>query len=151
MAKKSQMLKLTGKAYWAKLFENNRDMNEDFHGPGGATTIQLYCNQDTVEEYLAAGGRIKPKSDEEGVYLQFKRKFIHETIPSFGGLPQVVVEDDEGNIQDWDGTLIGNGSEVEVAVTLYDSKMGKGTRLEGVRIINLVEMPEMDSAPALPF
>lgn len=140
-------LKLTGKAYWAKVFESNKDSNEDFHGPGGAYTIQLVVEQDMLDAYAATGGRIQSKVTEQGVCLNFKRKHTHHIEP-FGGPPQVV----DAESQPWSGTIIGNGSTVEVALTVYDTKMGKGTRLEGVRVVESVELPEMEEkAPKLPF
>ena len=146
----SQTLYLTGKANWAKVLPHNRDKNEDFHGPGGGYTLDLIVEKEELEKFKATGSRSSPKVTDEGIAIKLKRKHSHH-ISDFGGAPQVV--DADGN--DWDGTLIGNGSDVEVAITVYDTKMGKGTRLEGVKVINLVELPPLDSAEGgvkrLPF
>lgn len=149
----TQTIKLQGKANWAKLFEGNRDKNEDFHGPGGAYTIDVLLEKEELDKLTASGSRLKPKLMDDGISIKFKRKHLHAGgIEHLGGPPQVV--DVDGN--DWANTLIGNGSEVEVAVDVYDTKMGKGTRLTGVRIIDLVELPPMEGgessgAPRLPF
>ena len=146
----STMNKLTGTAMWAKVFPHNKDKNEDFHGPGGAYVLDLIVDQQGEQEFLATGARTTPKVTDEGVAIKFKRKHTHH-IEDFGGSPQVVDADNN----DWDGTLIGNGSTVEVAYTVYDTKMGKGCRLEGVRVIDHVELPPLEGgeggAKKLPF
>ena len=142
---------ITGLASWAKLFPHNKDKNEDFHGPGGAYTIDLIVDKEELESFSSTGARTTPRITEDGTVIKFKRKHDHAAIPAFGGPPQVV----DADKQAWDGTLIGNGSTVECAYTVYDTKMGKGCRLEGVRIIEHIELPPMDGedgGPAkLPF
>jgi len=147
----SKTYKLTGTAMWAKVFPHNMDKNEDFHGPGGAYTIDVIVEQEAKDEFVATGARTSPKVTDEGVAIKFKRKHNHPSIADFGGAPQVV----DADSNDWDGTLIGNGSTVEVAYTVYDTKMGKGCRLEGVRVVDLVELPPLEDgeggAKKLPF
>jgi hypothetical protein len=142
---------ITGTAQWAKVFAHNKDKNEDFHGPGGAYVVDLVVDKEELDGFVATGARTTPKTTDNGMTIKFKRKHTNLGIPAFGGPPQVV--DAEKNA--WDGTLIGNGSTLELAYTVYDSKTGKGSRLEGVRVIELVELPPMegeDSAVAkLPF
>ena len=142
---------ISGTANWAKVFANNKDKNEDFHGPGGAYTLDLVVDKEEEDAFKATGARTSPKMTADGTSIKFKRKHVHPTISEFGGPPQVV--DAEKN--SWDGTLIGNGSTVELAYTVYDTKMGTGTRLEGVRIIEHVELPPMEGGGSgennLPF
>ena len=138
----SQTVYLTGKAKWAKVLPHNKDKDENFHGPGGAYTLDLYLDKEEQDKFVATGTQSKPKVGEEGVFFKIKRKHTHPSIEAFGGPPQVV--DADGN--DWDGTLIGNDSTVEVAVTVYSTKMGNGTRLEGLKVIDLVELPPLDDA-----
>jgi len=141
---------ITGTAQWAKVFAHNKDKNEDFHGPGGAYVVDLIVDKEELDAFVATGARTTPKTTEEGVAIKFKRKHTHPTIAAFGGPPQVV----DANKDAWDGTLIGNGSTVEIAYTVYDTKMGKGSRMEGMRVIDHVELPPMegDSGVAkLPF
>jgi hypothetical protein len=141
---------ITGTAQWAKVFAHNKDNNEDFHGPGGAYVVDLVVDKEELDGFVATGARTTPKTTDNGMTIKFKRKHTHPTIPSFGGPPQVV-DADKGA---WDGTLIGNGSTIEIAYTVYDTKMGKGCRMEGVRIIEHVELPPMDgedATPKLPF
>jgi hypothetical protein len=46
-------------------------------------------------------------------------------------------------------------SDVEVAISVYDTKLGKGTRLEGVKVLELIPYESETSgepkAPKLPF
>lgn len=133
---------ITGKSHWAKVFPHSKDKNEDFHGPGGAYTIELEVDTEEHDKFIATGSRTKPRITEDGVLIKFKRKHTHPSIEVFGGPPQVV----DADKNEWDGTLIGNGSEVEVAYTVYDTKMGKGTRLEGIRVLDLVELPPLEGA-----
>lgn len=78
---------------------------------------------------------------------------IKGTTNEFGG-PKIVDKDDsvmveyikgeDGNggyvwVRKGTPTLIGNGSEVEVTVAVYDTQMGKGQRLESVKVLDLIE------------
>lgn len=142
---------ITGQASWAKLFPYNMDKHEAFHGPGGAYTVDLIVDKEELDAFAATGAQTKPRVTDEGTSIKFKRKHDHPNIPAFGGPPQVV----DADKQHWDGTLIGNGSTIEVAYTVYDTKKGPGSRLEGVRVIEHVELPPMDGeesgAAKLPF
>jgi len=141
---------ITGTAMWAKVFAHNKDANVDFHGPGGAYVVDLIVDKEELDSFVSTGARTTPKATDEGMSIKFKRKHTHPTIPAFGGPPQVV----DADKQAWDGTLIGNGSTLEIAYTVYDTKLGKGTRMEGVRVIEHIELPPMegDSGVAkLPF
>jgi len=141
---------ITGTAQWVKVFAHNKDKNEDFHGPGGAYVVDLIVDKEELDAFVSTGARTTPKTTEDGVTIKFKRKHTHPTIPAFGGPPQVV----DADKNEWDGTLIGNGSTVEIAYTVYDTKMGTGCRMEGMRVIEHIELPPMegDSGVAkLPF
>jgi len=140
---KSQLYEVEGKLYWAKLFEHNRDKNEDFHGPGGAYTVDVLLEKDQLDIVTKSGSRLKPKMVDEGIVIRFKRKHIHPAgIDELGGPPRVA--DKDKNLWD-EGTLIGNGSIGKVYFTVYETKMGNGTRLEGVQVTDLVEYEVDDS------
>ena len=145
----TQLLEVTGIAQWAKVYPHNKDKNEDFHGPGGAYTIDVLLDKEELDKVTASGCRVKPRLTEEGITIKFKRKETHVGgIDALGGAPRVV--DEEGN----DFTnLIGNGSKVTVFASVYDTKMGKGTRLEAVQVLDLVEFEteEGTSGVKLPF
>lgn len=141
-----------GELNWAKLFERNKDTNEDFHGEGGAYTVDVKLEQDQLDILTESGCRLKPKIKDDGVFIKFKRKHTHPTIEALGGPPQIV--DAEGD--DWnDEVSIGNGSKGTVAFEVYETKMGMGTRLTGVKVNDLVEYEsdyDPDNIPKrLPF
>ena len=131
----AQLLELEGIANWAKVYETNRDTNEDFHGEGGAYTVDVLLEKEELDKLTKSGSRLKPKIVDEGISIRFKRKHIHPAgIEELGGPPKVVGPDKEPINQ-----LIGNGSKVKVYVSVYDTKMGKGTRLEGMQVTDLIE------------
>jgi len=133
----TQLVELEGIANWAKVFEFNRDKNEDFHGEGGAYTVDVQLEKEELDKLTASGSRLKPKLTDDGISIRFKRKHIHPMgIEELSGPPKVVDADKNPFPGD---TLIGNGSKVKVYVSVYDTKMGKGTRLEGMQVVDLVE------------
>lgn len=132
----TQLIELEGIASWAKVFENIRDMNTDFHGEGGAYTVDVQLEKEELDKLTKSGSRLKPKLGDDGVSIRFKRKHIHPGgIEELGGPPKVVGPDKEL----LDNVLIGNGSRVKVYVSVYDTKLGKGTRLEGMQVVDLIE------------
>lgn len=132
----TQLIELEGIASWAKVFENIRDMNTDFHGEGGAYTVDVQLEKEELDKLTKSGSRLKPKLGDDGVSIRFKRKHVHPGgIEELGGPPKVVGPDKEL----LDNVLIGNGSRVKVYVSVYDTKLGKGTRLEGMQVVDLVE------------
>jgi len=130
----AELVELEGIASWAKVYETNRDMNTDFHGEGGAYTVDVQLEKEELDKLTKSGSRLKPKLGDDGISIRFKRKHIHPSIPEFGGPPKVVGPDKEPI-----DCLIGNGSKVKVYVSVYDTKLGKGTRLEGMQVVDLVE------------
>lgn len=131
----TELIELEGTLYWAKLFERNKDPNEDFHGPGGGYTVNVVLEKDQLDKLTKSGSRLKPSMVDEGISIKFRRKHTH-SIPEFGGPPRVA--DADKNL--WDESVnIGNGSKGKVYVSVYETKMGKGTRLEGVQVTELVE------------
>ena len=142
----NKLIELEGIIKWAKLFEHNKDTNEDFHGEGGAYTVNLVMEQDQLDKLSEAGSRLKPKITDDGVEVKFKRKHKHP-IDDLGGTPKVV--DADGNAWNPEVT-IGNGSKGTLAVDVYDTKMGKGTRLRAVQVTDLEEFESDNKESGLP-
>ena len=149
----TEIYSIIGQALWAKVFERNRDTESKHPGvqqkldqTDGQTSITLLMDEEGLAEFESSGSRRKVDQLDDGPAVQFTRPWKHR-IEAFGGAPRVV--DADGNIWD-DSVAIGNGSLVEVAFSVYDTSMGKGTRLEAIRVINLVEHEE-SNAPKLPF
>jgi hypothetical protein len=70
---------------------------------------------------------------------------IKDQLVAFG--PPTVIDKDKNPVT----ALVGNGSKVTAKVAVYDTRMGKGHRLETVRVDELVEfVPEKKDAAAVP-
>lgn len=148
----TQRIYLTGTAMWAKLFERNRDQGDYHKETDGITSICLLLEKEELGKLKASGSRLRPAVTDDGLSVKFRRPWKHRSIAEFGGAPQVV--DKDGN--QWDETVsVGNGSKVEIVISVYDTPMGKGTRLEGVKVLDLVsyENPNAGEAPKakMPF
>jgi len=149
----TEIHKFTGKAKWAKVYDP-----EEFRGAVN-WKINLYLDKGELEKRKKAGIQSKVYEDSDGVYVTFKRpkeKLIKGILNEFSP-PKITNEDGEDIVsykKSADGTkwerngtpvLIGNGSTVEVTVAVYDTQMGKGQRLESVRIVDLIEYESGDS------
>lgn len=156
---KQKVVKIQGIAQWAKVFEENRDM-EGFEGVyeevDGAYTIDIFLDEENEAKLQRAGSAKQPKKpsesdyDAEGNKYHFVRK--HEgPFAEAGGPPKVLHAD--GTVWDFDedGT-IGNGSTVELTLVVYPTKIPSkklpkdqwrdgvnGTRLEKVKVLEHVE------------
>jgi hypothetical protein len=112
-----------GKAKWAQLTKPDKEYDN--------FKINVYLDEDSRKLFATSGLQLTPKTDEDGEFVVFRRpnyKQIKKELVNFGP-PEVVGAD---------GQLIGNGSEVAIKVIVYDSKKGKGHRLESVKVLNLV-------------
>lgn len=155
----TRLVKLRGIAYYPKVFENNRDLTgyeNALVDIGGQTTIDV----DLDERHIALLQRSKsllsgrPSPDNpELTRVKFKRKWQEQYG---GGEPKVVRADDTPWDVESDG-FIGNGSEVEVTLAVYDTSRRNivGTRLDKVKVISHVpyegskiEVMSVDDEPA---
>jgi len=120
---------LTGRVNWAKVRKPDPDYDN--------YTIDFYPDAKSLEVIKETGIQVEPRqSQDEGIFYKFRRpheKLIKKELVEFGP-PQVLDKDNT----EFDG-LIGNGSEVTVKISVYDSKKGKAHRLEAVRVEKLVE------------
>jgi hypothetical protein len=140
----TRKVKLTGIAEWAKVFTQNRDM-EGFDGVykdhNGACTIDLIMDDDNLAALKASRSMKKGSPDPQGrgTKVKFIRKF--DTGRDWdSGAPVVKKSDDS----DWDFSSdgpIGNGSTVEVELSVYDTSRPNivGTRLDKVTVLDHVE------------
>jgi hypothetical protein len=144
----TRKVKLKGKAYWARVFAENRDLTgyEDaLKESGGQCTIDIDLDKDgfALLEKSKSMLRGRPSEDNPGTTrVKFKRKW---TEPYGGGAPVVLKAD--GSAWDWDmDGPIGNGSDVEIILHVYDTtrKSIVGTRLEKVKVVNHVKYEKDD-------
>ena len=147
----SKIIKIRGKAMWAKVYEPETFRN--------ATNwkIDLVVDKDNLKIFKDSGIQKKVKEKEEGTTVSFTRPQTKE-IKGINNLfaPPKIYDKDGNILVDYkvneakdgfdrvgDPVLIGNGSDVELAVTVYDwgtkGAGGVGQRLESIKIIDLIE------------
>ena len=138
MSSKTSTHYFSGKAQWAKVYRPDDKYNK--------FSIDVALNPTAFKEYEKLGLH-KPKNgfkqDEEGnTWVTFRRNPEDTTYRDGNKVPcgAPTVVDGNGNPMD---ATIGNGSDVTVKVMVYayNNKFGKGngSRLESVRVDNLVE------------
>ena len=138
----TRLVKLRGIAYYPKVFENNRDLKgyqDALVDVGGQTTIDIDLDDRHMELLKRSGTMSRGNTSPENPGLtrvKFKRKWQEQYG---GGEPKVVHADDTP----WNVTtdrFIGNGSEVEVTISVYDTKRKGivGTRLDKVKVLTHV-------------
>lgn len=139
----TKKFKVRGKALWAKIFEHNAELKDwqgNPHPFGKLFKIDVILDKENKAIYKSSGTSGKGKFDDDGNFIAtFKRK-EKERFEWAGGAPEVVNTDGSK----FEGTLIPNGSEVEVEFTVYTTSMQPGTRLESVKVLSLAEMPERE-------
>ncbi len=157
-------LKLKGKVYWARVFEDNRDMTGAKDPSGnpyqpdirdvndGQYTLELHT--DDLEELFNAGSQTvdysKPSHIDGHTSVRFKRmhkKYSREgkLLDWASGPPKVSKSDGSAWSFEDDGA-IGNDSEVEVTVSVYGTGRFVGTRLDSITVLNHVPVEEADEA-----
>ena len=141
----TKKFKVRGKALWSKVFDSNKELKDwqgNPHDFGGLFKIDVILDKENKAIYKSSGTSGKGKFDDDGNFIAtFKRK---ETTMAGGkvlewasGAPKVVNADGSA----FTGTLIPNGSDVEVEFTVYTTSMSPGTRLEKVIVHSMAEMP----------
>ena len=146
---------LTGIGEWAKVFEDNRDM-KGFEGAweefNGACTIDMILDDENMQILRNSKSMKKGTPDPEGrgTRVRLIRKF--ETGRDWdSGAPVVTKSDGSKWNYEEDGT-IGNGSTVQVTLSVYDtSRKGiVGTRLDRIKVITHVEYQPEDEDEVAP-
>jgi len=143
----SKKVVLEGIANWAKVFESNRD-KEGYKGAyadtNGRTTIELILTQDEMDKLKKAGSMKRGRPVEGGISVKLDRKW--ETGRDWdSGAPEVFRADGNPWDEATDG-YIGNGSTVRVqaVVTPFPDKGVTSTRLEMVKVLELVPFASAD-------
>ena len=140
---KPRKVTVNGIAEWAKVFPQNRDM-EGYGGRyrqwDGCCTIDLILDDDSIERLMAAGCSKKPKPDLEGRGQRIKFERRYDTGNEWSSGPPVVTKLDGSPWSLEDDGLIGNGSMVEVDITIYDTQYDvSGQRLDRVMVTDHVQ------------
>lgn len=144
----TRKLTFKAEAQWVKVFPDNRDMfgyEDAYREFDGCYTIQVKLDEDQMAELKASGSMLQGKDDPDSScrLITFKRKH-KDRFDWASGAPKVTNQFGA----DWDfehDGPVGNGSTVEVVVTVYDTSRPriKGTRLEEVKVLDLVPVPEV--------
>ena len=164
MTKKAKQFSVTGKAMWARVFEDNRDM-EGWEGSyewcDGAYTIDVCLDDDNYRTFIDSGTARQGKKDKYGDFIldgdgnkivKFDRK--HKgPFAKAGGPPKVLWKD--GTPYDFEAEgSIGNGSIVELHFEVYPTVKVPGTRLTKVVVLDhVVYEPDVeeDDEDEIPF
>lgn len=123
--------KFTGYVYWTKFKEP-----DDYLGVK-RYKVTLALDEAGLEEYKKSGCRVNIKETEHGPTVNLSKPY---DAPSWHdaskwgewGPPQVMYKGEPFD------ELIGNESKAEVFVQVYDTRMGKGHRIESMNILELV-------------
>ena len=137
---------LSGMAKWAKVYPENRDERFD------RWTLDLFLDDKSWGKLADSGLQLKEREEEDGRYVKISRSCTRKDKDGAEVAvdPPSVLNAEGEAITD----LIGNGSEVTCKVQIYDTRMGKGHRLEAVRVDNLIEYEggvEVDEDIDTPF
>jgi len=112
--------------------------------------VTFYPDEDSLAKLKAAGSKKQLKLGNLGKYTtltrEVEREFRRGEGPKALTPPEVLQADGTA----WpEGKAIGNGSKATVKLEIYNAgSFGKGTRLQAVRIDELVEYERPDEAPA---
>lgn len=130
-----------GKVAWAKVHEPDEYL--------GVKKWKVNFFPENEAEFKSTGVQLRAKNNTNsnnnvpiGTFYALSRpvsKTFGDKVEQF---EPPVVFDNEGN--KYDG-IIGNGSVVEVRISVYDTRMGKGHRLEGIKVLELVELEPLES------
>lgn len=140
-----------GAIEWAKIFEENRDMNGfegQYEDSEGAYVLTQVLNKDEFEKLKKAGTMKKPiqKRLMDGeIAIKFERRHLvkdksGKEIPQAGGAPKVVGPDGKRWDVETQG-LIGNGTIAEVTnlITTFPGQDGKTVSRTSLTKIKIVE------------
>lgn len=137
----------TGKSKWAKVHKPDERY--------GNFSIDVNLDAKQLETFTKLGVRTKPKTDEDGnVWVTFRRNPNSLTWKEGNRVPAGKPAVTDANGAPMEGT-IGNGSTVTVKLQVYtyDNSFGKGvgSRLEAVRVDELVEYKREEATINHPF
>lgn len=144
----TQIFKFKGIAMWAKV--HNPDAKYERY------CVDAFLTDKSWELFKKSRLQLERKegkyTDAAGVeavgeYVRFGRpiqKLFGKELVEFG---PVVVKNAQGQKID---DLVGNGSDCEFTVTVFDTRKGKGHRLDELKVLNLVEYNKVIGEDDLP-
>jgi hypothetical protein len=135
----TQKVFFSGTFKWAKLNEKNASVYPD-DDKGPFCSVDFYFdNKEDLKVFKSFKTRNTVKIDDETgeQFVQFRRYLNHKSIPEFGGVREVKIKNEEGEVSDFTD-LIGNLTKGTIKLSVYDHAYGTACRLEGVLITKLV-------------
>ena len=121
-----------GMAKWAKV--RKPDSYDKY-------VVDLYMDDPSFDLFNESGVELKIREDDDGTFVKLSRPIAKEIKGQLVEYEAPKVLDAEGEVMD-ESILIGNGSQVICKVAVYDTRAGKGHRLEEVKVLDLVEYSE---------
>ena len=122
---------LSGKAHWASVANPNTTFEPVW-------SVDLAIEGDELNKARQLGLTIKNKGDDRGDFVTIKRK-VNRKDGTQNKAPTLV----DANKNPMNGTLIGNGSDINVLFKTYEweyaGKTGMGAELQKVQVTNLIE------------
>lgn len=152
---KTKYYKFRGKVSFAKLYP---DQYDDYLG-NQSWKLNLYPDENTILKIKAAGIQNKLKDDDgeksgvTGKFFTFKRPLEKEFVSGLKKFtpPEILDKDnkklvyynqadDDTYEMIGDKIILGNGSEIEVTLEVYNThRFGKGSKIMSVKILDLIE------------
>lgn len=122
---------ISGKAYWASVISPNTTYEPVY-------SVDVCLDEDTKSLIESLGLTVQNKGDDRGDFVKIKRKVYKRDGSE---RPSPIVKDSQNN--NWDGSLIGNGSMVNVKFATYEweynKKKGVASDLMALQVVDLVE------------
>lgn len=135
----TKLFTISGKAIWAKVFTP-----DEYNGVENYKISVIPASPKDWNTIKESGLRTKIKKTEDNEeYITLSRPKVgkkNSEGEEFGGGQPLVLGEDKALFS----KLIGNGSEVEVLFATYDTRMGKGHRLETVMVKKHIPYEPMD-------
>lgn len=136
----TQHIFLTGLCKWAKVHAPDKEYG--YYG------MNLYLDKAAKKVFNDSGLRLEIKEDEDGEFIRVRRD--PEKLRDWDQeKPTVLIHEGDEYLPFTKN--IGNGSLVTAKIQVYDSKKGKGHRLEAVAVEELVPWETEENEEDLPF
>lgn len=147
-----------GTVKWAKVYDTPKD--ETFTTKKGkkvnkkaAWSLDLYMDEQSMAAYKKSGIQRTVRTDEDGEeFVSFDRPLVYkdkETGEDRNRKPPMILDAENNEFVSDD--RIGNGSEVTLSVDVYDTQVGKGCRLEAIRIENFIPFKKQEVSEDTPI